>query len=81
MAAEALEASMALAEQAPMVKSVSEFFFNVDSLLSLRHSSALAVANAISRQLKRSCRVTANVLGSPAGVACGLSQHVHETRT
>ena len=28
MAAEALEASMALAEQAPMVKSVSEFFFN-----------------------------------------------------
>ena len=48
MAAEAPEASMALAEQAPMVKSVSEFFFNVNSLLSLRHSSALATANAFS---------------------------------
>jgi hypothetical protein len=38
MAAEAPEASMALAEQALMVKRVSEYFFNVSSLLFLRHS-------------------------------------------
>ena len=75
MAAEAPEASMALAEQAPIVKSVSEFFFNVNSLLSLRHSSALATANAFSRQPTRSCRVTTNVLGSLAGIACGQNQH------
>ena len=75
MAAEAPEASMALAEQAPMVKSVSEFFFNVNSLLSLRHSSALATANAFSRQPTRSGRVTTNLLGSLAGIACGQNQH------
>ena len=81
MAAEALEASMAFAQQAPIVNSVSENFFITTSLPSLRHSSALGEANAISRQLKRSCRVMTNVLGSPTGVACGLSQHVAQTRT
>jgi hypothetical protein len=75
MAAEAPEASMALAEQALMVKRVSEFFFTVCSLLSLRHSSALATASASSRQPTRSCRVITNVLGWPAGIACGQNQH------
>jgi hypothetical protein len=75
MAAEAPEASMALAEQAPMVKSMSEFFFNVSSLLSLRHSSALATASAFARQPARGGRVITNVLGSPAGIACGQNQH------
>jgi hypothetical protein len=37
MAAEALEASMALAVQAPMVKSVSEYFFITTSVPYLRH--------------------------------------------
>ena len=49
MAAEAPEASMALAAQALMVKRVSELVFNVSSLLCLLHSSALATASAFSR--------------------------------
>jgi hypothetical protein len=81
MAAEAPEASMALAAQALMVKRVSEFFFNVSSLLSLRHSSARATASAFSRQLKRSCRVMTNVLSPSTGVACRLGHHVHQPRT
>ena len=46
MAAEAPEASMALAEQAPMVERVSEFFFNVIALLTLPCSLALGTASA-----------------------------------